>query len=241
MTTTKKAIVVNCECTEMQPTESLAPNPRNPNKHPEYQVRLLAKILSETGWRAPITVSNQTGLIVRGHGRLEAAKYLGLAEVPVDRQDYDSEEAEWADLIADNRIADLAELDKGILRDVLGEIDTGAFDMERTGFTFEDLEALMTALPPFIDNGDMDSDRTYRLATSQSKQVVNIGRMVAVVPNEFVDPIKAFIRAEFPEESSDPNANDTASLLRFCEWLTGEHGVYDETVRSDDPREPSDG
>jgi len=108
------------------------------------QIELLAKIIRAQGWRAPITVSTRSGFIVRGHGRLLAAQKLGVAEVPVDYQDYASEAEEWADLVADNRIAELAEMDNTALKDLLQELDTGAFDMELTGFTDEELEDLMT-------------------------------------------------------------------------------------------------
>jgi len=83
-------------------------NPRNPNKHPQEQIKLLATIIRSQGWRAPITVSRQSGYVVRGHGRLAAAILLGTEVVPVDYQNYATEAEEWADLIADNRIAELS-------------------------------------------------------------------------------------------------------------------------------------
>lgn len=88
---------VYCTFTRMVAIEEIIPNPRNPNKHPKKQIELLAKIIKAQGWRAPITVSNRSGFIVRGHARLEAAKLLGLTECPVDFQDYDNEAVEWAD------------------------------------------------------------------------------------------------------------------------------------------------
>jgi ParB-like chromosome segregation protein Spo0J len=113
---------------------TMVPNPRNPNTHPEKQIELLAKIIKNQGWRAPITVSSRSGFIVRGHGRLMAAQLLGVEQVPVDRQDYETEAEEWADLIADNRIAELAEMDDALLKDLLVELDAGEFDIELTGF-----------------------------------------------------------------------------------------------------------
>jgi ParB-like chromosome segregation protein Spo0J len=69
---------VHCVYDKMVPIAKLKPNPANPNKHPASQVELLAKIISAHGWRAPITVSNRSGLIVRGHGRLEADELILL-------------------------------------------------------------------------------------------------------------------------------------------------------------------
>lgn len=137
-------IPVYCAFDELVEPVALVPNPRNPNKHSDEQIRLLAKIIKVQGWRVPITVSNRSGFVVRGHGRLQAALMLGVQQVPVDRQNYATDAEEWADLIADNRIAELAQMDRGVLKDILEELDTGAFDMELTGFTEPDIEWLMT-------------------------------------------------------------------------------------------------
>lgn len=141
-------VAIHCAYDKLVRLDELRPNPANPNTHPENQIKLLAHIIREQGWRAPITVSTLSGYIVRGHGRLEAAKYLGLEEAPVDFQDYPSEAAEYADLIADNRLAELAEMDAGKLRDLLQEIDTGEIDMLLTGFDEKELEALMVNVAP---------------------------------------------------------------------------------------------
>ena len=61
--------------------EKLIPNPKNPNTHPDAQIQALGRIIRQTGWRAPITVSKRSGFIVKGHGRLAAAKLEGLTEV----------------------------------------------------------------------------------------------------------------------------------------------------------------
>ena len=134
---------IDCAYDAMVDTASLVPNPRNPNKHPKAQIDLLAKILSNC-WRNPIVVSNRSGFIVKGHARLEAAKQAGINPVPVDYQDYQSEAEEWADMIADNRLAELAEPSLPELKDLLEELDKGDFDMDLTGFDAKSLEELMT-------------------------------------------------------------------------------------------------
>jgi ParB-like chromosome segregation protein Spo0J len=135
---------VECAYDELVNIEKLVPNPRNPNAHPQKQVDLLAKIIDTQGWRAPITISKRSGFIVRGHARLEAARKLGYDKCPVDFQDYGSEAEEWADLVADNRITELAETNFPRLKDILEELDTGAFDMDLTGFDDKALGELMT-------------------------------------------------------------------------------------------------
>lgn len=140
-------VLVHCAYDKMIPVERLIPNPRNPNRHPERQIDVLAKMIVAQGWRCPITVSNQSGFIVRGHGRLQAALRAGLSVAPVDYQDYENEAAEWADLIADNRIAELAETDFTALADLLVSLDTGAFDLDLTGFSEGELKNIMGWTP----------------------------------------------------------------------------------------------
>jgi hypothetical protein len=142
------SIPVHCAHLRLADVTSLIPNPRNPNKHGDTQVALLAKIIRHQGWRAPITISRRSGFVVTGHGRLEAAKLLQVEQVPVDEQDFATEADEWAHLIADNRIAELADADRAMLRDLAEELDTGDFDMDLTGFDANGLEELMTAAPP---------------------------------------------------------------------------------------------
>lgn len=133
-------VAVHCAFDEMMPIESVIPNPRNPNTHPDKQIKLLAKIINTQGWQAPITVSKRSGFIVRGHGRLLAAQLLNLETVPVDLQDYESEAAEWADLIADNRLAELATIDDSLLAELLKEAD----DMvELTGYTANEIDRIL--------------------------------------------------------------------------------------------------
>jgi len=141
-------------------TADLKPNPRNPNKHPDKQIALLAKIIAAQGWRAPITVSNRSGLIVRGHGRLAAALKLGCEQCPVDYQDYADDAAEWADILADNKLAELGDWDMPMLKDVLEDLDTGAFDMDLTGFDTGEIEQLMSQFhvePEISESADSKS------------------------------------------------------------------------------------
>ena len=130
----------------------LVPNPKNPNQHPDNQIQLLGRIIRQAGWRQPITVSKRSGFIVKGHGRLAAALLEGMREAPVDYQNYTTEAEEYADLVADNRIAELAETDNKLLADIFAEIDTGEIPMELTGYTEDEVEGLVTALSEALHN-----------------------------------------------------------------------------------------
>jgi hypothetical protein len=141
--TIENNIPVHCAYDELADITTLVPNPRNPNQHPQKQIELLAKIIKNQGWRAPITVSTRSGFVVRGHGRLLAAQLLGVGQVPVDRQEYATEAEEWADLIADNRIAELSGMSPTILKDLLDELDTSDIDIELTGIDQDEIDNLM--------------------------------------------------------------------------------------------------
>ena len=93
---------IHCAHDRLADIASLIPNPRNPNKHGDKQIALLAKIIRHQGWRAPVVVSKRSGFIVAGHGRLEAAKLLQVQTVPVNDQEFETEADEWAHLVADN-------------------------------------------------------------------------------------------------------------------------------------------
>jgi len=76
---------------ELVPIEKIIPNPKNPNKHPQEQIDRLAKIIDFQGFRVPLIVSNRSGFLVSGHGRLDCAKSLGVKELPVMYQDFENE------------------------------------------------------------------------------------------------------------------------------------------------------
>lgn len=139
-------VPVFCAYDKIVRVEELNPNPLNPNQHDEAQVKLLSEVITSTGWRVPITVSKRSNMIVRGHGRLEAAKLAGLREVPVDFQEYANDAEEFSDLLADNRLAELACIDNVMLCDVFEHIDSGEVPFELTGYTQADYMNIAAAL-----------------------------------------------------------------------------------------------
>ena len=102
---------IHCKYDQLVDPSSLLPHPKNPNKHTSEQIKRLAGILEYQGWRHAIKISKISGCITTGHGRMQAAQFLGLKEVPVVYQDYDNLDQEYADIVADNSIASWAELD----------------------------------------------------------------------------------------------------------------------------------
>lgn len=108
---------------KMVAVESIVANPKNTNKHPPEQIDRLIKILNYQGFREPLVISNRSGFLVCGHGRLEAALKMGVKELPVIYQDFETEAMEYAHMVADNEIARWAELDKEKLKNELPDLD----------------------------------------------------------------------------------------------------------------------
>jgi DNA modification methylase len=185
-------IEVWCAHERLIPVEELKPNPRNPNKHPEPQLELLAKNIKYFGWRHCITVSKRSGCIVAGHGRLLAAKKLNALLVPVDFQDFASDDEELAVLLADNRIAEIAETDEDELKALLKELE-GKIDLDLTGFDGDSLDDLLdrletkedadnTVMPspvtPITKPGDLYEFGNHRLLCGDSTNAEDVRRVM---------------------------------------------------------------
>ena len=131
---TPDGVAVHCLYSDLVDPASLKPNPKNPNRHPQRQIELLLKVIQQNGWRIPITVSTRSGLIVRGHGRQMAALAGGMKLCPVEYQNYESDELELADLLADNKIPELSAMDDASLLSILDDL-TKADLIEASAFT----------------------------------------------------------------------------------------------------------
>lgn len=123
----------------------LKPNPLNPNEHGKDQIDLFVEILKYQGWRRPITVSKRSGYITKGHGAHEAAMAAGFNIVPVDYQDYDDDDQELADIVADNQLQRMSAMNSGKLSQLLVQIDTG-FNMKLTGLEPIKVESMLSSL-----------------------------------------------------------------------------------------------
>lgn len=162
-------IPVYCRFDEIVPIADIKPNPRNPNRHPEQQIKMLAHIIETQGWRAPITVSRRSGYIVKGHARKEAGSTVGDS-APVEYQEYESDAAELADLVADNRIAELAVLDEEQITELLAEMaqECSGIDVELAGYTVEHVKEL---IEKHMDSGD--AARQQAALTLQQRFIVS--------------------------------------------------------------------
>lgn len=127
---------------EMRPVESLIPYIRNARTHSEDQVAQIAASIAEFGWTNPILTDGANGVIA-GHGRLLAARKLGLDQVPVIELSHLSPIQKRAYILADNRIAENAGWDEELLKVELAELKIGDFDLALTGFDADELDRLL--------------------------------------------------------------------------------------------------
>ena len=127
---------------ERRPIESLIPYARNARTHSDEQVAQIAASIKEWGWTIPILV-DPDGQIIAGHGRVMAARKLGLTEVPVIVAAGWTEAQKRAYVIADNKLALNAGWDEELLRLELGELGDLGFDLELTGFDEDELAELL--------------------------------------------------------------------------------------------------
>ena len=183
---------INCSYSKLVEIESLIPNPKNPNKHPERQIKMLSKIIDFQGQRSPIVISNLSGFITKGHGRLEAIKLLGWDKVAVDYQDYESDAQEYADIIADNKIAAFSIIDDSILSIELKLEMFKDFDLELLGFDeFEasnlldedggplDASAEWEGMPEFTEN-DKTAYRSIIIHMKDEDAVEKFRKLIAL-------------------------------------------------------------
>jgi hypothetical protein len=126
-------IQIHCKYDELLPVTQFKVNPLNPNCHEPDQVKRLAKLYQHHGVRHPIIVSRLSGMIVAGHGRLDAAIESGMDTFPVVYQDFDSSDSEYLFMVSDNAIQqDWADMDLKMISATIGDI--GPFDIELLGF-----------------------------------------------------------------------------------------------------------
>ena len=134
--------------------EKLIPYARNSRTHSDEQIGQIAASIKEWGWTTPILV-DETGGIIAGHGRTMAAQRLKITTVPVMVAKGWSDAKKRAYVIADNRLAMNAGWDNDMLAQEFKDLMEQGFDVELTGFSEEEIDALM---PLELEEGLTDPD-----------------------------------------------------------------------------------
>lgn len=149
-----------CSYSELRTAHTITEHPKNPNKHNKEQIERLAKIIDYQGQRSPVVISNLSGFVVVGHGRLAAMKSLGWDKIAVDYQDFEDEAQEYAHMTADNAIAEWAALDLSQIN--IDMLDLGPeLDLEMLGIKNFSLAPIK--LDDEIDDDVVDSDKKFIL------------------------------------------------------------------------------
>lgn len=141
---------------EHWPLDRLRAYARNPRTHSDAQVAQIAASIVEFGWTNPVLVAGD-GTVIAGHGRLDAARRLGLSMVPVLVLDHLSEAQRRAYVIADNKLALNAGWNDELLAAELHALNGEGFNLELTGFDETELDRLMA---PLDDEAGAGGDAT---------------------------------------------------------------------------------
>ncbi len=183
----------------MTPVGELAPYAANARTHTDDQIAQIAASIEEFGFTNPI-LAGSDGVIIAGHGRLQAAERLGLDKVPVITLDHLSEAQRRALVIADNKIAENAGWDEELLRAELAALQEMEFDLDLVGFSDAELDDLLGDLEaealgevegedevpkppedPVSRSGDLWILGNHRLLCGDSTVVTDVERVLGTV------------------------------------------------------------
>ncbi len=155
----------------------LKPRARNPRTHTKKQIQQIAASIREFGFISPVLIDGTDGIIA-GHGRVEAAKLIGMNDVPTVRVDHLTPAQVRAYVIADNKLAENAGWDRALLALELQELSVDLnFDVTVTGFETAEVDLLIQdlneAAPDEADEVHRSSlqsrDRQQRVRTWQGQ------------------------------------------------------------------------
>jgi len=142
---------------EQWPVEKLTPYVRNARTHSADQIARIAASMAEFGWTNPL-LAGSDGVLIAGHARLQAARKLGLTEVPVIVLDHLTPSQRRALVITDNRLSEIGVgWDEELLRVELDALREDDFNLELLGFSEEELESFLEE-PEAESTGNTDED-----------------------------------------------------------------------------------
>jgi ParB-like chromosome segregation protein Spo0J len=138
--------------------EKLIPYAKNSRTHDDFQIQQIAASIREFGFTNPVLIDSEDGIIA-GHGRVMAARKLGLTEVPCIRLGHLTETQKKAYIIADNRIAEVGGgWDEEMLGLELADLREADFDLDLIGFDAGEIEAALNPAEPIQSDSD-DGER----------------------------------------------------------------------------------
>ena len=166
-----------------RPVGDLKPYPKNARRHSRKQLRKIAESLQRFGWTNPILI-DENGMVLAGHGRLEAAQMLGWEFVETICLAGFSEEEKRAYILADNRIAEEAGWDRDLLAIEFSTLIEDGFEVELTGFdTIEIDRVLGFDVPSDPDEERVDLPDGSEVAVSRPGDVWTVGDQTLINGN----------------------------------------------------------
>lgn len=164
---------------ERAPVAALKPYARNARTHSKRQIEQIAHSIERFGFTNPVLVADDL-TIIAGHGRVEAAKRLGMKDVPIIRLSHLSEADRRAYILADNRLAEKAGWDKETLAlELQGLIDLN-FDVETIGFEAAEIDLILDEVrdadPASPDDPDDEAPALPAVPVTQCGDVYALGR-----------------------------------------------------------------
>ena len=163
--------------------EDLAPYANNARTHSKKQVRQIAGSIRRFGFCNPVLIADDN-TIIAGHGRVEAAKLIGMTEVPVRRLSHLSKDEVRAYILADNKLAENAGWDRDLLAiEMQGLIDLD-FDIEGLGFSTVEIDLTIGDKQPVASEADSILDRVEPV--SQGPAVTRAGELWLLGPHRLL-------------------------------------------------------
>lgn len=157
--------------------EKLKPYKNNAKIHGKKQVKKLQKSISEFGFLTPCLIDQDYNLIA-GHGRVEAAKGLGIKEVPCIFIENLNETQRRAYILADNRLGELGEWDMDLVSQELQTLSDSGFNLELTGFTFDDITSDDIDFSELDEEAKKIEQELPEEATIQQGQMFRLGNHI---------------------------------------------------------------
>jgi ParB-like chromosome segregation protein Spo0J len=201
---------------EQVAVSALIPYARNSRTHSDEQVAQIAASIREFGFTNPVLIDADSGIIA-GHGRVMAARKLGMSEVPCLRLGHLSDTQKRAYIIADNKLALNSGWDNEMLRVEFAELELEGCDLAITGFAIEEIEALKfdndaEAEMPELKDGDKEpfQQKTFTLHDDQAGIVDNAITLARTNP--------------LADTGLNENTNGNALALICHQWLEARNG-----------------
>lgn len=212
--------------------EELRPFDGNPRTHTQTQVAELARSIERFGFAAPV-LAERDGTVIAGHGRLEAAKLLGLQRVPVVRLHHLTPEQARALRLADNRLAELSTWDEELLAQQLTELSELNVDLGGLGWNDDELRELLglelEPEPPAPEPdgtpavlitrpGDLWQLGEHRLLCGDSTNREDLARLMEGEQAALLATDPPYL-VDYQQEGWDAFDDDQQGAAFFTDWL----------------------